>query len=130
METCPTPIVIVSGSANIDEVATNFQAVEAGALAVVARPNGIGHHNHDRSAKELVETVKLMSEVKVVKRWLRPKQSPAITSSGVLKAITPSSQPIQMVVIGASTGGPLALSNPFIGASQGFFLFLCLLSNT
>src|SRR5258708_33609522 len=28
METCPTPIVIVSGSASIHEVATNFQALE------------------------------------------------------------------------------------------------------
>src|SRR5271154_4210701 len=43
MEKCPTPIVIVSGTANIHEVATNFQALEAGALAVLARPDGIGH---------------------------------------------------------------------------------------
>jgi two-component system, chemotaxis family, protein-glutamate methylesterase/glutaminase len=120
METCPTPIVIVSGSANMDEVATNFQAVEAGALAVVARPHGMGHHNHDRSARELVETVKLMSEVKVVKRWLRPKPSPAITSSGVLKTVTPSSRPVQIVAIGASTGGPLALQTVLSGLPKDF----------
>jgi len=28
METCPTPVVIVSGSSSIDEVATNFRAIE------------------------------------------------------------------------------------------------------
>ncbi|MDP1647319.1 MAG: response regulator [Rubrivivax sp.] len=33
METCPTPIVIVSGSTDPREMATTFQAIEAGALA-------------------------------------------------------------------------------------------------
>jgi two-component system chemotaxis response regulator CheB len=115
METCPTPIIIVSGSSNMDEVATNFQAVEAGALAVIARPNGLGHHNHDDSAKELVATVKLMSEVKVVKRWFRPKQLPVITRTGILKTIAPPSLPIQVVAMGASTGGPLALQTILSG---------------
>jgi two-component system chemotaxis response regulator CheB len=115
METCPTPIVIVSGSSSMDEVATNFQAIEAGALAVIARPNGLGHLNHDSSAKELVETVKMMSEVKVVKRWLRPKQLPLTTSTGLLKTIAPSSLPIQVVAIGASTGGPVALQAILLG---------------
>src|SRR5258708_28010483 len=71
MENCPTPVVIVSGSSSLDEVATNFRAIEAGALAVVARPNGIGHPNHDSTARELVGSVKLMFEVKMVKRWPR-----------------------------------------------------------
>src|SRR5258708_4639423 len=35
MENCPTPIVIVSGSSTKDNVSTNFNALEAGALAVV-----------------------------------------------------------------------------------------------
>src|SRR6266542_299407 len=38
METHPTPIVIVSGSFDTQEVATTFRAMEAGALAVVPRP--------------------------------------------------------------------------------------------
>jgi two-component system, chemotaxis family, protein-glutamate methylesterase/glutaminase len=57
MEMCPTPIVIYSGS-NVDEVRTNFQAIEAGALTVVGRPSGIGHLNHEATAKQFVETVK------------------------------------------------------------------------
>ncbi len=76
METCPTPIVIVSGSYAPDEVATNFEALEAGALAVIPRPRGYGHGDHSSSVAELIRTVKLMSEVKVVKRWLRPKPVP------------------------------------------------------
>ena len=114
MESCPTPIVIVSGSYKMDEVATNFQALEAGAVAVIARPAGIGHANHASSAKELVSTVKLMSEIKVVRRWLRPKQPPAATSTSLLKtAMMASRLPVQVVAIGASTGGPIVLQTIF-----------------
>src|SRR3970282_142894 len=59
METCPTPIVVVSGSTDPGEVATTFEAMEAGALAVLRRPAGIGHPDHEATARELVQTVKL-----------------------------------------------------------------------
>jgi two-component system chemotaxis response regulator CheB len=109
METCPTPIVIVSGSYQPDEVATNFEALEAGALAVTARPKGLGNCDHDASAIELIRTVKLMSEVKVVKRWLRQKPLSKInSSSGPIKLIS-SPREVQVVAIGASTGGPMIL---------------------
>jgi two-component system, chemotaxis family, protein-glutamate methylesterase/glutaminase len=107
METCPTPIVIVSGSLKIDEVAGNFRAIEAGALAVAQRPNGIGHPQHEEVARELLKTVKLMSEVKVVRRWPRSKYSTA--SPAVAKEIVKSKGTIRVVAIGASTGGPMVL---------------------
>ena len=68
METVPTPIVIVSGSSNKKEVAHTFRSLEAGALAVVIRPPGFEHPQFAASRKELIQTVKLMSEVKVVRR--------------------------------------------------------------
>jgi two-component system, chemotaxis family, protein-glutamate methylesterase/glutaminase len=113
MESCPTPIVIVSSSLPHDQVATNFKALEAGALAVVTRPEGPGHIDHDRSTRQLVDTVRLMSEVKVVKRWLRPKQPEAPTSTGLLNMIAASGSPVHVVAIGASTGGPMALQTVF-----------------
>ena len=77
METCPTPIVVVSGSSDPREVATTFEAMEAGALAVLRRPAGLGHPDHEATARELVQTVKLMSEVKVVRRWPRARRGAA-----------------------------------------------------
>ena len=77
METIPTPIIIVSGSSMTDEVAATFCALEAGALGVAVKPFGIGHPRHEAAAKELVQTVKLMSEVKVVKRWPRKQATVA-----------------------------------------------------
>ncbi len=115
METAPRPIVIVTGSWDPREVATSFQAVEAGALAVVPRPPGIGHPNHAAGVKELIGTVKLMAEVKVVRRWARSPRARATSSAPIP---TPPSAPpngktparqIKLVAVGASTGGPQAL---------------------
>jgi len=107
MEICPAPIVVVS--ANSHEAANNFRAMEAGALAVVARPEGRGHSNHASSAEELLNTVKLMSEVKVVRRWARSGISRTSNAAAPLSAPARAHVPIETVVIGASTGGPLAL---------------------
>ncbi|MEW6753274.1 MAG: chemotaxis-specific protein-glutamate methyltransferase CheB [Candidatus Latescibacterota bacterium] len=108
METCPVPIVIVSGSWDTREVATTFRALEAGALAVLPRPSGLGHLDHAATAAEFVNTVRLMSEVKVVRRWPRagwPAGAPAAPKPP--GPARPS--PVGVVAIGASTGGPLAL---------------------
>ncbi len=106
METTPTPVVIVSGTANPREVSETFAAIEAGALAVLSRPAGIGHPDHDANARELVQTVKLMAEVRVVRRWPKvardaPARAPELTVETVVKR--------EVVVLGASTGGPPVL---------------------
>lgn len=101
METCPTPIVVVSGSSDPAVVATTFDAMEAGALAVLRRPAGIGHPDHEATALELVQTVKLMSEVKVVRRWARSRTAPP--------RMERKAGHCRVVAIGASTGGPPVL---------------------
>ena len=112
MESHPTPIVIVSGTTDVTDTARAFHAIEAGALAVLPRPTGFGHAEHQRSAAELVRTVKLMSEVKVVKRWPRSR-APETASplSTYPKHLAPLPEPsrIRLVAIGASTGGPPAI---------------------
>lgn len=117
METQPTPIVIVSGSTDPEQVATAFQAVDAGALALLTRPAGLGHPDHQQSAQKLIQTVKLMSEVKVVRRWARPQREQARP--------LPSAQHIenaavQIVAIGASTGGPAVLQAILGGLGADF----------
>ena len=119
METCPTPIVIVSSSVSVADVATSFQAIEAGALAVVACPPGPGHPYHEVQVKELVVTVKLMSEVKVVRRWPQSRFMPAIPAVPPVETQNPPGT-IQAVAIGASTGGPLALRTLLSGLPKDF----------
>jgi len=109
METCPTPIVVVSGSTDSAEVATTFEAMEAGALAVLRRPAGIGHPDHEATARELVQTVKLMSEVKVVRRWSRARRDSIARPAQPRLERAPGS--CRIVAIGASTGGPPVLQS-------------------
>lgn len=106
METCPTRIVMVTASALPFEVAETFKALEAGALTVVGRPLGPGHAEFDASARELRQTVKLMSEVSVVRRWEKPKAASAEVLPPLARR---GAGPVRLVAIGASTGGPLVL---------------------
>ncbi len=109
MEITPVPIVIVSGIWDPKEVETTFRALEAGALAIVQRPRGIDHPDHDTTVKELVQTVRLMSEIKVVRRWYREKVKATdfrLIADGVR---TDVHEQIDVVAIGASTGGPPVL---------------------
>jgi two-component system, chemotaxis family, protein-glutamate methylesterase/glutaminase len=108
METSPTPIVIVTAAENPREVGTSFRAIEAGALAVVPRPQGLGHPEFESNASELIRTVKLMSEIKVVRRWNRARTAPSAPALRELD-VNGAARDIQVVAIGASTGGPIAL---------------------
>ncbi|OGA95944.1 MAG: chemotaxis response regulator protein-glutamate methylesterase [Betaproteobacteria bacterium RIFCSPLOWO2_12_FULL_66_14] len=119
METEPTPIVIVSGSTDPREVATTFDAIEAGALAVLRRPAGIGHPEHEATAGELVQTVKLMSEVKVVRRWPKARRG-ATASRPAEMGLASEPATVRIVAIGASTGGPPALQTILAALPKDF----------
>lgn len=108
MESFPTPIIIVSASSDAWEVEKTFRAMEAGAVAVLPKPRGRGRPGHDLQVQELIQTVKLMSEVKVVKRWPRRGET-ALRSRGTEIAIAPTAARIETIAIGASTGGPVPI---------------------
>ena len=119
METHPTPIVIVSGSSARNEVASAFRVMEAGALTVVEKPAGPGHPDHDAAARELVQTVKLMSEVKVIRRWPRREaKAPAAPDRAI--ELGPAKAEVKLVAIGASTGGPIVLKTVLSGLPKDF----------
>jgi len=108
MERIPTPIVIVSGILQPDDIVNSFKLFESGALAIVPRPPWMEDPDFIEARKNLIQTVKLMSEVEVVRRF--PKQSKERVKSVHIKPkghIDVKS--IQLIAIGASTGGPAAL---------------------
>jgi len=102
METNPVPIVVVSACWNPKEVEKTFHAIEAGAVAVLEKPRGMDHPDYDNMKKELIQTVKLMSEVRVVRRWPQFRRTDGMEPGQI-------SRDIKLVAIGASTGGPLVL---------------------
>jgi len=115
METHPVPIVIVSANYNRDQVEQSFRAMEAGALAIVEKPPGIGHSDYERSTHELISTVKLMSEVRVVRRWRKNRRLPLAPKEPLDEA-----KNIRAVLMGASTGGPPVLQTVLSGFKADF----------
>jgi len=108
METYPTPIVIVTGTSNKKDITDTFKLLDAGALAVVIRPPGFEHPQFAASRKELIQTVKLMSEVKVVRLFPRSRKEqkkPIV----LVQTFENDLKRVQLIAIGASTGGPMAL---------------------
>jgi two-component system, chemotaxis family, protein-glutamate methylesterase/glutaminase len=107
----------VSGTLDVAETASVFRAIEAGALAVLSRPSGIGHPEHQQSAADFVQTVKLMSEVKVVRRWPHLRLGTTLPVASLSAA---AQSEIRVIAIGASTGGPPALRMILSGLPKDF----------
>ena len=116
METQPVPIVISSATMTNQEVGVTFHALEAGAVAFIEKPVGLNTPGFDRMMQNLLETVKLMAEVKVVKRWARARRT----------EVRPVAEPprraeaIQVVAIGASTGGPPVIQTILEGLPRDY----------
>ena len=103
MEATPTPIVIVTASLDPNEVANTFRAVEVGALSFLEKPVSARHPKYAELVENFVQNVRLMSEVKVVRRR---RLVPRPVLSALPAEERSYSQHISMVAIGASTGGP------------------------
>jgi len=116
MQTRPVPIVICTASANAKDVAIAFQAIEAGAIACVEKPLGSEHRDFETLAAQLLEAVKLMSEVKVVRRLARSRPSPPPRPVDWQRAIAE----IKLVGIGGSTGGPPVLQTILAALPKDF----------
>jgi two-component system, chemotaxis family, protein-glutamate methylesterase/glutaminase len=110
METNPLPIVICTATADPQELQIAFRSMEAGAVACVEKPLGYDDPRFDSAALNLQQTVRLMSEVKVVRRWPKPRlagvRAPVALASPPGRSGTP-----RIVGIGASTGGPPILQS-------------------
>jgi two-component system, chemotaxis family, protein-glutamate methylesterase/glutaminase len=116
MSSCPVPIVIVTGKMDPRDSATLFRVMEAGALMVLAKPEPLGSPGHADSVAKLVNHIKLMSEIKVVRRTA----APAGRSSAHSLALPAKSTLIKVVAIGASTGGPPLLQQILSALPVGF----------
>ncbi len=106
MERVPTPIVMVSASSTRYEATAAFEALKAGALTVIEKPGGPDYSDHAETARRLLETVKLMAEVKVVRRWPRRERS-APPSPLSVKA----DRTIRLIAVGGSTGAPQVIAD-------------------
>jgi two-component system chemotaxis response regulator CheB len=106
MAHCPTPILIVSASVNRGEVFRTYEALAAGAVDVLDKPTG------DEPAgaweRKLAATIKLVARIRVITHpRARLRELSEIATPRTVTATTNAS--IELVALGASTGGPGAL---------------------
>lgn len=122
METNPIPIVVVSTASESEDATQAFDMLEAGALATVEKPVS-GLDNGDECSRRLIETIKTMAEVKLVRR-IRHRQgkgSPSAARNSLHKEDgNGNSTPIDLVAIGASTGGPGVIQQVLNGLPKDF----------
>ena len=117
MSWAPVPIVVCTASAGFDQVHTAMRALEAGALAVLEKPRGFGDPGNGAEAA-MINTLKLMSEVKVVRRWNGTAAAAPVAAEPMPR--DPIGRDVAVVAIGASTGGPPVLSRILSGLSPAF----------
>jgi len=123
METYPVPIVICSASWNPEEVDKTFRTMEAGAVAALEKPRGMGHPDSEASVTELLKTVKLMAGVKVVRRWSHDRKK-SVPKKDKERKVTQekisASKDIKLIAMGSSTGGPLVLQTIISGMPKEY----------
>jgi two-component system chemotaxis response regulator CheB len=117
MARVPTPILVVSSSTNRGELFQTYQALAAGAVDVLSKPGG--HAGDADWGPRLTSTVKLVSRIRVIthRRPHRPAEEnlPAGPAMPVLRP-----RRCDIVAIGASTGGPRAVTDLLNALPTGF----------
>lgn len=129
MATTPIPIVIVSASYESSMISKAFEAIQLGALAIFEKPYGVNHPDYAQMAKEIVTTVKLMSEIKLVRRLHQSAGLKEKDKTLPLAIDEFSSREIEIIAIGASTGGPQALESVLSGLPKDFSIPLVIVQH-
>ncbi|ETR71002.1 MAG: Chemotaxis response regulator protein-glutamate methylesterase [Candidatus Magnetoglobus multicellularis str. Araruama] len=101
MTDMPCPIIVLTGSPGSFNENTHKKAIQSGALVALPKPKDI--QGIDPEADRLIEKIKSMSQVKVIRRRKFTQLSrPDLYSKT-------QSNKIKIIGIGASTGGPPAI---------------------
>lgn len=112
MSTRPTPILVFCASSDVPGAARGFEALRAGALALIEKPAP----GTDLTAlsRALVERVRVIAGVRPVRRWTIGGKTPDPPSRGHARPDPGSrghrlpDRTIEVIGLAASTGGPAA----------------------
>ncbi|MBI9069596.1 MAG: chemotaxis-specific protein-glutamate methyltransferase CheB [Salinivirgaceae bacterium] len=120
MSTNPIPIIVVTASRNSLEMNITMEALAAGALSVIDKPLGIGHQNEQERTEKLLSMVKVLSEVKVIRRIPKKNNKIAIQPSVKLQISFKKFNNKKIVAVGISSGGPHVLERIFSKITSDF----------
>ncbi len=120
MQSQPRPILVCFDDKFIGDGDFFTHASNAGVLAVLTGTQDLYGTQFTDAAKRLVDAIRLMSEIKVVKRWIVPSLQPVQSENRLL--LNFSARKFEIVGIGASTGGPKALQSLLSNLPKNFSL--------
>ena len=107
MAHCPTPILIVSSSTNRGELFRTYDALSAGAVDVLEKPDGF---DVDGSwERRLLDATRLVSRIRVITHPRARLAGAARPPGFVQPPVSRTATSLRVVAIGASTGGPGAI---------------------
>jgi two-component system chemotaxis response regulator CheB len=120
MESCPTPIVLISSANDVSQ--RTVAALAAGALAVVPKPGGGDDPAQTFDRANFLTVMRLMADVLVVTR--RPDKHPPLSVELAAPPGYADSHSIpssaRILAIAASTGGPAAVQMLLNGLGSNF----------
>lgn len=129
MSTSPTPIVVVTG-ASPDEREMTQEAMKAGVVHVITKPQGFTREDFSNMARTLCNQLVVMSQVRVIRQrsW---KAAPGVElprfferGSGIWRR-----EDIKYLAVVASTGGPAAVARILNGLGEDFTLPILLVQH-
>ncbi|MBE9067286.1 chemotaxis-specific protein-glutamate methyltransferase CheB [Leptolyngbya cf. ectocarpi LEGE 11479] len=118
----PLPILVVSASVQEDDPHRIFQLLEAGAVDILPKPRTGLAPDNVLLKQALINKVKVLSGVKVFKKKRLPSRQTKLQQNNQLikQPVLPVDGSSKIIAVGASTGGPLALQQLFMGLPKGF----------
>ncbi|MBE0644828.1 MAG: chemotaxis protein CheB [Bacteroidetes bacterium] len=113
MEGYPLPVVILASEKECGDDLQSAGPLDAGALSLLRIPSYAGPSEEPVLAEQLVKSLRLMSEVKVVRRWDSARLESLSRVHQEVRAVGQVTKHLDIVVIGASAGGTKALQEVF-----------------
>lgn len=121
LEKYALPIILTSATWELDDAKDIIKSMELGVLAILAKPHAITEPSFESEANILIQTLKELSEVKIVRRFSHKN-----SSNNIKKIEQPFienfSKNARIVFIGCSAGGPPALKDILSNLSSEFNL--------
>lgn len=114
----PIPMLIISNSVQEDDPRNIFKLLQAGAIDVFPKPISGENSDYERIKNQLITKIKILSGVSVfakplsrisTSQSLKTDIKPNYSSVSINPTIDKNFSAIQVITIGASTGGPKAL---------------------
>ncbi len=109
------PVVVLTASADPYATSTAMRALEAGALAVLEKPQATDAADFDARMAEVLHVLRNMAQVKIVRRPRKvvgpsPVADPGHIPQSNLQLVRQTAQAApQLIAIAASAGGPAAI---------------------